>query len=86
MLFRLRYRDGQLVPTAGRTNDSSSSSRYEGATVDRPSLIISSVGSEDIGNYACVLENDVGVGESNFTSLEVYCKLVSGSSCSVLIE
>ena len=70
LCFLLRYRDGQLLPTGRNGSD-----RYEGATVDRPSLIIRSVAKEDIGDYACVLENEVGVGESrNMTTLEAFCE------------
>ena len=66
----LRYRDGQLLPTGRNGSD-----RYEGATVDRPSLIIRSVSKEDIGDYACFLENEVGVGEArNMTTLEAFCE------------
>lgn len=66
----LRYRDGQLLSTGRNGSD-----RYEGATVDRPSLIIRSVSKEDIGDYACFLENEVGVGESrNMTTLEAFCE------------
>ena len=74
-LLLLRYRDGQLLST-GRNG--SSSDRYEGATVDRPSLIIRSVSKEDIGDYACFLENEVGVGESrNMTTLEAFCEFIT---------
>ena len=73
-LLLLRYRDGQLLST-GRNG---SSDRYEGATVDRPSLIIRSVSKEDIGDYACFLENEVGVGESrNMTTLEAFCEFIT---------
>ena len=70
----LRYRDGQLLPTAAAAGRNGSG-RYEGATPDRPSLIIRSVSKEDIGDYACVLENEAGVGESrNMTTLETLCE------------
>ena len=67
----LRYRDGQLLPTDRNNNDN----KYEGGNPDQPSLIIRSVGKEDIGIYSCVLENDAGIGESRkAATVDVQCK------------
>jgi len=51
------YRNGQLLDLSDRT-------RYEGATVDQPSLVIKKVSREDNGRYSCVLENNIGASES----------------------
>jgi len=51
------YRNGQLL-------DLSDKSRYDGATVDQPSLVIKKVSREDNGRYSCVLENKIGASES----------------------
>ena len=49
--------------------------RYGGATVDQPSLVIHSAHREDTGRYSCVLENIIGASESqNGALLDVYCK------------
>ena len=63
-----RYRNGQLLDLSDRD-------RYEGATLDQPSLVIKSVSRVDNGRYSCVLENQVGASESkNAAALTVYCK------------
>lgn len=48
-----RYRSGQLLDLRNRT-------RYDGATLERPSLFIRSATREDSGSYSCVLENELG--------------------------
>ena len=49
--------------------------KYDGANLGQPSLIIKSVGSEDMGEYSCALVNEAGKGESeNVSTLEVLCK------------
>ena len=64
----LRYRNGILLELNNRT-------RYGGATVDQPSLVIHSAHREDTGRYSCVLENIIGASESqNGALLDVYCK------------
>ena len=64
-----RYRNGILLELNNRT-------RYGGATVDQPSLVIHSAHREDTGSYSCVLENIVGASESlNAALLDIYCKL-----------
>ena len=63
-----RYRNGQLLDLSDR-------GRYEGATVDQPSLVIKKVSREDNGRYSCVLENNIGSSESKgAATLTVLCK------------
>ena len=65
-----RYLNEDLLSTDNRT-------KYEGANLAQPSLIIKSVSAEDMGEYSCVLENEAGKGESeNVSTLEVLCKFV----------
>lgn len=62
------YRNGDYL-------DVSDKSRFDGATLDQPSLVIKSAGEPDIGSYSCVLENQVGTGEAeNIAHLDVYFK------------
>ena len=51
--------------------DISSNSKYGGATVGSPSLIINNANENDEGNYRCKITNDVGTGISNTTFLDV---------------
>ncbi len=68
--FLCRYRNGQLLDLTNR-------SRYDGATVEQPSLVIKSVDRSDSGIYSCVLENDVGASESKSTAnVDVICKYI----------
>jgi hypothetical protein len=54
----------------------SNRSRYDGASVDQPSLVIKSASKADTGRYSCVLENQIGAAESqNAAQLNVLCKL-----------
>ncbi|XP_059086618.1 uncharacterized protein LOC131883222 isoform X2 [Tigriopus californicus] len=62
------YQDGQLLSVNNQT-------KYEGGTSKEPSLTIKSVEKEDIGVYSCVVENEVGVGESdNISTVDVFYK------------
>ncbi|TRY71608.1 hypothetical protein TCAL_03134, partial [Tigriopus californicus] len=62
------YQDGQLLSVNNQT-------KYEGGTSKEPSLTIKSVEKEDIGVYSCVVENEVGVGESdNISTVDVFCE------------
>ena len=68
ILNTFRYRNGQLLDLNNRT-------RYGGATIDQPSLVIHAAHKQDTGSYSCVLENVVGASESqNAALLDVYCK------------
>ena len=68
ILYTFRYRNGQLLDLNNRT-------RYGGATIDQPSLVIHAAHKQDTGSYSCVLENVVGASESqNAALLDVYCK------------
>lgn len=63
-----RYRNGQLLDLTDKT-------RFEGATVDQPSLVIKRASREDNGRYSCVLENSIGASESKSAAiLTVLCK------------
>ena len=65
-----RYRNGQLLEVGNRT-------RYDGATVDQPSLVIKSASRQDTGRYSCVLENEIGATESqNAAQLNVLCEFL----------
>ena len=67
LLLCRRYRDGQLLST--------NKSKYEGGNLDQPSLVIKNISKEDIGIYSCVLENQLGAGESqNISTVDVLCK------------
>ena len=66
-----RYRNGQLLELSNRT-------RYDGATVDQPSLVIKSASKADTGRYSCVLENEIGAAESqNAAQLNVLCEFLA---------
>ena len=55
--------------------DLNNRTRYGGATIDQPSLVIHAAHKQDTGSYSCVLENVVGASESqNAALLDVYCK------------
>ena len=63
-----RYRNGQILDLTNRT-------KYDGATLEKQSLVIRSVHREDTGRYSCVLENRIGASESKSTTLlTVLCK------------
>lgn len=48
---------------------------YEGGTTDQHSLIILDANGGDMGNYTCVLGNDVGNGTSEESiDVNVMCK------------
>jgi hypothetical protein len=67
-MYSLRYRNGQLLDLSNR-------SRYEGASVDQPSLVIKAADRGDTGRYSCVLENKIGASESKTAALlDVNCK------------
>jgi len=56
------YRNGQILDLTNRT-------KYDGATLEKQSLVIRSVHREDSGRYSCVLENRIGASESKSTTL-----------------
>jgi hypothetical protein len=50
-------------------------SKYEGGTVDTPTLTVRNLTRDDVGDYSCAVENDVGRRESeNASTLSVFCK------------
>ena len=53
------------------TIDTSTTAKYDGATVASPSLIIRNLDSSDIANYICFAANSVGTGQSGQGSLNV---------------
>ena len=74
--------------TAGNaavTIDISNTAKYEGSTVNQPSLTIKDVGSGDIANYICFAANSVGTGQSVQGTLNVagskeiffYCNIIT---------
>ena len=55
--------------------DLTNRTKYDGATLEKQSLVIRSVHREDSGRYSCVLENRIGASESKSTTLlTVLCK------------
>jgi len=59
------YHNGKMIDTLD--------SRYEGGTLNQPSLKIKSSTKNDIGTYSCVLENEMGSGTSQYLAyLDVY--------------
>lgn len=53
-------------------------SHYKGGTTDQHSLIILDAKGEDMGNYSCVLRNNVGQGTSDgHIEVNVLCKYQS---------
>ncbi len=63
-----RFRDGLPLDVGNR-------SKYDGATEDRPSLFVTDAGPDDAGEYACVIDNDVGRGvAANASNVEVLCE------------
>ncbi|XP_069133964.1 serine-rich adhesin for platelets-like isoform X37 [Argopecten irradians] len=53
------------------TDISTTASKYDGATVSSPSLVINNLALSDQGSYRCNARNSVGVGSSGLTSLIV---------------
>jgi len=65
--FVCRLRDGEKLTL---TPD-----RYEGGTIDQPTLMIKNSTRHDQGVYTCELRNKVGSQESNnAVYVSVYCK------------
>ena len=55
--------------------DLTNRTRYDGATLEQPSLVIKTVSREDSGRYSCVLENRIGASESKSAAiLTVLCE------------
>ncbi len=68
IFFYHRFRNGLPL-------DTGNSSKFEGASVDRPSLLVKSASAGDAGEYACVLDNAVGRGVAgNVSTVEVLCE------------
>lgn len=49
----------------------SASAKYIGSTLERPSLLIINIRTDDMGNYSCVAKNSYGKGESELMLLEI---------------
>lgn len=68
------------VSKGGTTSDinvGTSQGKYEGATVNSPSLIINNANLNDEGSYICTATNQIGSGSSSSTLLDVVGGLLS---------
>ncbi|XP_033758139.1 hemicentin-1-like [Pecten maximus] len=56
---------------ASSTISTTGNTRFSGGTVSSPSLVISSLATDDTGTYRCNAVNSIGTGQSSLTSLTV---------------